>query len=303
MNNTLYTNDVIMVNKLKYGPKLPRSPFEIPWVNIAFYFNDNAKERIKENWWDYKRLSGTTTIKQGDVFVFSSTWNKNFTLVKRCVALPGDTLEIKNAEIHTNSTRFIDPNTVKNNYIFVKKSKNKLYKIIDSLGLNHVALKKIKDKYYQINLSKFELNLLKKSNYIDSIIKQIDTFNSTKKLFGKSLNKWTIDNITPVVVPKKRMHIKLNKENFSIYEKTINRSENCSITEIDGAYFLDNKRAYSYMFKQDYYFVMGDNRKWADDSRVWGFIPESNIIGKVQCVLWSNYQGEFQWNRLFKSVN
>lgn len=56
MENLLYPGDVIVVNKLEYGPRLPRSPFEIPWINLAFYMNKEARSRIKENWWDYYRL-------------------------------------------------------------------------------------------------------------------------------------------------------------------------------------------------------------------------------------------------------
>ena len=86
MNNTLYTNDVIVVNKLKYGPKLPRSPFDIPWVNIAFYFNDKARTSMGTPWWGYKRLSGTTAIKNGDVIVFTM-FKANMVIVKRCMGI------------------------------------------------------------------------------------------------------------------------------------------------------------------------------------------------------------------------
>ncbi|WP_187269415.1 signal peptidase I, partial [Algibacter pacificus] len=96
MKNALFPKDVILVNKLKYGPRLPRSPFDIPFVNIGYYFNENAKKRFKEYWWPYKRLSGTASIEQGDVIVFNSPWEKDFILVKRCVAISGDTLHIEN---------------------------------------------------------------------------------------------------------------------------------------------------------------------------------------------------------------
>ncbi|WP_308990446.1 signal peptidase I [Mariniflexile litorale] len=99
------------------------------------------------------------------------------------------------------------------------------------------------------------------------------------------------------------MHIVLNDENLAIYEKAINSSENSSVKEIDGAYYINDKKATHYTFKHDYYFMMGDNRGGTMDSRIWGFVPKENIIGKVQCVLYSNYQDEFQWNRLLKSVN
>ncbi|WPO77899.1 signal peptidase I [Flavobacterium sp. KACC 22761] len=115
MENELYPGDVVAVNKLKYGPRLPQSPFEIPLVNLVFYMNKNARSRIKEIWWDYHRWNGITEIKQGDIFVFNSTWDKNYIMIKRCVGLPGDSLAIKKGEIYTNSTIFFSNETVKEN--------------------------------------------------------------------------------------------------------------------------------------------------------------------------------------------
>ena len=87
MEDTLFPKDVIIANKLKYGPILPRSPFEIPLVNIAFYFNKKARDSIKVNWWSYKRLSGTSTIKNGDVLVYKN-FRSNNTFAKRCIGIP-----------------------------------------------------------------------------------------------------------------------------------------------------------------------------------------------------------------------
>lgn len=302
MENILFTQDVILVNKLNYGPRLPRSPFDIPLVNIVFYLNQNAKQRMNENWWNYRRLAGTTTIKQGDVFVFNSTWNKSFILVKRCVALPGDTLNIRDTEIYTNDSLFTEPNTVKNNYKFKVKNKTALYKFLDSFP-NVIILYNSHKKFHEAKLTNLQLEHLKKEGYIDSVMKQIDTF-VPKKTFAKLPSlKWTFDNMGPMRVPKKGMRIALNIETYALYKRAINSSEGCIIEEINGDYFIDGKKKSHYIFRQDYYFMMGDNRKGTLDSRRWGFIPEQNIIGKVQCILYSNYGGKFDWNRLFKTVN
>ncbi|WP_170179752.1 signal peptidase I [Flavivirga rizhaonensis] len=304
MEDTLFTQDVILVNKLKYGPRLPRSPFDIPWLNIVFYFNENAKKRIKKgNWWDYKRLSGTTAIKQGDVFVFNSTWKKQFIMVKRCVALSGDTLYINDGEIFTNDNQFVEPNTVKNKYRFNVKNKMALYKALDSLALNDIVLKNIGGEINEAILSEFELNQLKKYEFVSSVSKQIDTFISNKTFVKLPDKKWTFDNMGPIIIPEKGMQIPLNTETFELYKSAINSSEGFKIKEIDGVYYIDGKEVNNYTFKQDYYFMVGDNRKRTMDSRAWGFVPASNIIGKVQCVLFSNYQDRFRWDRLLKSID
>ncbi|MRX70073.1 signal peptidase I [Flavobacterium resistens] len=303
MENMLYPGDVIVVNKLKYGPKLPRSPFEIPWVNLAFYMNKEARARRKETWWDYTRWSGSSKIKQGDVFVFSLNTSLTFFVVKRCVGLPGDTINIKKGEIYTNSKLFNSPETVKNNCNFRIKDKNNLYKIIDSLSIEgRVNYDYRKPNCVNAIFSNKEFELLEKRNCIDSISKKIDTYNPEENLLKTTTSKWTLDDMGPIVIPKKGMKVQLNPDSYLLYEKMINMFEKSKITEKNGAYFIDGKSAKTYRFKQNYYFMMGDNRKGTHDSRLWGFLPESNIIGKVQCILFSNKNEEFQWNRLFKML-
>jgi signal peptidase I len=300
MENTLFTNDVIVVNKLKYGPRLPRSPFDIPLVNIGYYFNDNARKRIKEYWWPYKRLSGTSQIQQGDVMVFNSTWRKDYILVKRCVALPGDTLKIENSFVYTNGVYFNNSKNEKHHYTFSVINKKGLYNSLDSLGLKSVSISQDK---YQSNLSEKDLEILKKSRLITNVKIKIDSLNR-KGLFFQPMNtNWSLDNMGSIVVPKKGMQIVLNEDSFSIYKKAILKSEKCNLTKRNGAYYINNKKVETYTFTQDYYFMMGDNRNNSQDSRYYGFVPIQNIVGKVECVLYSNYQDEFQWNRFFKSVN
>ncbi|QTE23537.1 signal peptidase I [Polaribacter cellanae] len=303
MENTLFPNDVIVVNKLKYGPRLPRSPFDIPLVNIGYYFNDNARKRIKELWWPYKRLSGTSSIKQGDVFVFNLGITRDFFVVKRCVALPGDTLKIKDAEICTNSILFNSPSTVKNSYKFIVSNYNRLYRELDSINLNNISLQKNgRSKYARAILSKLEFSQFSQLKNVESLQKEIDTFNLKKELLKTSESKWTLDNMGSIIIPKKGMKIKLTLDIYLLYKKTINKYENCILTDKQGVFYINNKQVNTYTFKQNYYFMMGDNRKGTIDSRAWGFLPESNIVGKVQCVLYSNYQDEFRWDRLLKSV-
>ncbi|WP_417941931.1 signal peptidase I [Flavobacterium sp. RS13.1] len=303
MENMLYSGDVIVVNKLNFGPKLPRSPFEIPWVNLFFYMNKDARSRIKDTWWDYSRWSGITTIKEGDVFVFSLNTSLTFFVVKRCVGLPGDTISIKKGEIYTNSKLFISPETVKNNYSFRIKNKKLLYKIIDSLHIEgYIKYDYRTPTMGSAMLSIQEFDFLQKRNCIYSIKKSIDTYDPKKKLLKTPTSQWTLDDMGPIIIPKKGMKIQLNPDTYMLYEKVINMFEKCKLTEKKGTYFINGKRSTKYKFKLNYYFMMGDNRKETSDSRRWGFLPESNIIGKVQCILFSNKNEEFQWNRLFKML-
>ncbi|WP_299431885.1 signal peptidase I [uncultured Maribacter sp.] len=302
MNNTLYPGDVIMVNKLKYGPKLPRSPFEIPLVNIAFYLNNKTRATMNTQWWSYKRLPGTTTVKNGDVFVFTM-FKKNMIIVKRCMGVAGDTLKIEKGEVYVNNKILRPSKLILNNYKFKIKDKKKWDDALDSIGLD-ITINKIQDNYFGAALSHEEKKRLQKLSIVSDLIKYKDSLTLESSVYPKSqYNQWNLDDYGPYIVPKKGMEIKMTPENYALYSKAINSHEDVEIKKNKDDYYLNEKRITHYTFKQDYYFMMGDNRKGSLDSRRWGVVPECRIIGKVQCVLFSYYQNKFRWNRLFKSVN
>lgn len=304
MENTLFAKDIILVNKLKYGPRLPRSPFDIPIVKIIYHLNNNnTKKSINKQWWPYKRLSGRTNIKSGDVVVFNSIWNEEYILIKRCVAVPGDTINLKNGTVYNNK-KAININTVKNKYQFKINKKYKFfYNTLDSLGLDKIYLKKEKD-IFKTNLSNVEVEKLRNLKIIDSFKMVIDTFSVKQNIIAKLPNKfWTYDNMGPFVIPKKGMKIKLNPENFILYKRIINKFEKGNLKTINGLYYLGDIPTKDYTFLKNYYFMMGDNRKETADSRRWGFLPEENIIGKADYVLFSNYGGTFNWERFLKVID
>lgn len=304
MENTLFPKDIIIVNKLKYGPRLPRSPFDILFINIPYYYNQNARKRFNEYWWPYKRFSGTDAIKKGDVITFNSLLRKDFLLVKRCVAVAGDTLHIKNGIVYNNSKVF-KVEAAKYRYKFKVKYKTVFDNAIDSLKLGHIKFSIIwHNNYLKAILSEDEVEKIKNLESIENFQISLDPFRPKRKFLAKLPNKnWIFDTMGPFVIPKKELQINLNYENYLLYEKTINKFEKEKIKHDEGKFYVNGEIATTYTFKKNYYFMMGDNRKASSDSRVWGFLPEENIIGKVQCVLFSNYKNKFQWNRLLKSID
>ncbi len=303
MEDTLFTNDIILVNKLKYGPKLPQSPFEIPWVNIAFYFNDKAKARIHENWWEHKRLSGYSKVKNGDILVYEY-FKKNSFFVKRCVGIAGDTLTLKATNIYINKVKHLFAKTVRKEYQF-KVSDNKLfYKKTDSLQINEYIQRGTGNPNYRTaSLLLKDKEKIEKLSMVDSLQPAVKKYNPSDELFARPRNtKWTAYDLGPIIIPKKGMPITLNEANYAIYRTAINLHESVYIEKKESDYFINGEQVKSYVFKQDYYFMMGDHRNGSYDSRFIGFIPEEKIVGKVQCILWSNYQNEFQWSRFLKKI-
>jgi signal peptidase I len=118
MENTLLPGDKIIVNKLVYGPCMPDSPYDIPWVNLIWLLKMNASTNIDSSYWGYHRLNGFSQIKKGDVMVFVNPIVKMKTniFVKRCVALPGDTLIIKNGQVKINGQLQSNPDMSKYAY-------------------------------------------------------------------------------------------------------------------------------------------------------------------------------------------
>ncbi len=295
MEDTLFPEDVILVNKLAYGPKLPRNPFEISWVNLLFYLNDKARSAMGKNWWPYKRLKGSATITQGDLLVYQLS--RTFFVVKRCVAIAGDTLEIKAGEVYTNTKEYTSPLTVKNDYRIQVGNKRHFYMQMDSLDMQgSVYPDRTVAGSLRGTLSYEERERIGTLPEVKGLEIVLDTFDTKKGLFAMPRNmRWTLDDMGPFVIPRKGMTITLDRHTYDLYGKVLREHEGTVLTEEGNGYYTENgEKVIEHTFMQDYCFVMGDNRKGSMDSRYIGFVPEENIIGKVQYVLFSNYRGEFR---------
>lgn len=304
MENTLYPKDVILVNKLTYGPSLPKSPYEIPWINIFYYLKDSSKKAIAQKKWPEKRLSGTSEVKQGDVIVFKR-FDKGMFLVKRCVATPGDTLTIIDGKIWNSKIKKDMVTNIRNTYEFKMNDIDKFEFQLDSLKLNIEALesRNSHDNWMKAKLSSQEFQLLKSFTSIDSIQQKIETKSIKANMFPWYKKKnWTLDNYGPLIIPKKGMTIKLNHDTFNFYQKILKNYEKVFLKRKNGKFYIKDNLVTTYTFKKDYLFMMGDNRHESYDSRYFGMTPKAKVIGKVQCVLFSNKDDTFQWNRLFKGV-
>jgi signal peptidase I len=225
-------------------------------------------------------------------------------VVKRCVAIPGDTLSIVNGEVFTDNKKFRSPETIKNNYHIKINNKRRFYRQLDSLNMGIGTFRNDSPFFLKGNLSYGQRDVIGGLPGVQLVEKELDTFDQNKGLFAMPLGtQWTLDNMGPLVVPKKGMTVQWNPFTFGAYQKVLREHENVVCEERDGVYYVNGKISHQYTFGQDYYFVMGDNRKGSMDSRYIGFIPKENIIAKVQCVLFSNYGGGFDWQRMFQRIN
>lgn len=306
MENTLIPGDKILVTKLVIGPLTPNSPFDIPWVSLFFYMNKDARAHIDSAWWQPIRLKGCTKIKCNNVLVFKNEPLAPDFFIKRCVALPGDELQIINSEIFINGrasaiNRF--PHVKKTWEVYVK-SIARFDALADSLGLNlFYHGYSPGERKRTLVLTQQEVGQLKHHPLIDSMKLIVQKPNKDAWLTPYAKRAfWSLDNFGPIRVPHKGWKIKVTDEMVNLYFENILKWEGIKIEKRGDRFYIDNNEITDYTFRYDYYMFMGDNRNNSIDSRMWGFLPEPIIIGKATTLLWSNQKKEVKWERIFNKI-
>ena len=241
----------------------------------------------------------------GDIISRPTDRRENY--VKRCVGLPGQTLQIKNRIVYLNGKANKEPDNVQ--YTYKMKLKGEFpIELADELGITNEDLLMYNQSGVIPLTKKAYLALKANKNLVESISINADA------IYGdlyplNAYTGWTRDNYGPVWIPKKGKSIQLNLKNLPIYERCIKVYEGNDLkVDSQGNIFINGKLAKSYTFKLDYYWMMGDNRHNSADSRYWGFVPEDHIVGKPIFIWWSHspdhpgFSG-IRWNRLFNFVD
>jgi len=225
--------------------------------------------------------------------------------VKRCVGLPGQTLQIKDRIIYLDGKANKEPDNVQ--YTYRMKLKQSLSdEVMKDLGITMEDLMSLNTLGY-MPMTKHAVDELKRLQIAESI--ELNTEAEEWDIYPLNGNlHWTRDNYGPVWIPKKGESIALDMDNIAIYERPIRTYEGNQLEVKDGKIFINGKEAKEYTFKLDYYWMMGDNRHNSLDSRYWGFVPEDHIVGKPIFIWWSSdpdrsgFSG-VRWNRLFRFVD
>lgn len=265
------------------------------------------------------RKYGNGNEEKGRAFIMNSDTlplaihpvDKTDNYIKRCVAVAGDTLEIRAGEVWINGKlqpmpdysvmtylvetngQVLDPDILKSEYGV------DFYKEVESLGSN---------TYIFYNLTAKALAAMKKNGLAKQVQAQLmpkDKINFSQwenMVFPyDTLHKWTIDDFGPLWIPAKGAVLTLTPENYPVYERAIRTYEKNEFYMKDGRFYLNGNVVTFYTFKMDYYWMMGDNRHGSQDSRYWGFVPEDRVVGKAW-LIWFSWEGGPRWNRLFRLV-
>jgi signal peptidase I len=333
MENSLLVGDFLFVSKFHYGTRTTTTPLQVPLTHQKIWFT-NIPSYLEWIKLPQYRLPGISEVKREDVVVFNvppRALNEGIrypvdlktNYIKRCVAIPGDTLFILDKQVYANGKPISNPPDMEYSYIVTAKGaindRNLLkyglgpedYNIIGRpadgtvqyiMFLTNKLAEEIRQSPYIVSVEQEKRNdendgLFPYSNYSDGVP-------DTKKKY----THWSTDNFGPLWIPKKGASIEVNDSTLAIYGTTIKFYDHNDDVKIeDGKLFVDGKEVKQYTFKQNYYFMMGDNRHNSLDSRFWGFVPEDHIVGKAFFIWLSidkdaDFINKIRWNRFFKLI-
>jgi signal peptidase I len=306
MESTLTKGDYVICSNLHYGKRIIL-PLDIP----IYYKNDaHNYQRLLPNYW---RIFGFGAIKRNDVLVFNfppDTEHEQIEMkkyfIKRCVALPADTFEIRDRKIYINSIALEEPYQPKFTFII----KTQAY--VDEQVFVQFGVREVMKKSYGYMMYATDEQAKKLQTALKSVA-FIRSNTHPKGIKGTyihppaALFKWNRDNFGKMLIPYQNLTIQVNPENLALYQQIILNYEGLEkIRIVDNRLFINDKEVFEYTFQQNYYFTLGDNRHNSYDSRYWGLVPENHIVGKPIMIAYS-YDTEatnasFRWNRMLKWI-
>ena len=243
-------------------------------------------------------------VEYGEIITRPTDRRENY--VKRCVGLPGQTLQIKNRIVYLNGKANKEPDNVQYSY-YVKLKGQMPTELMDELGISNEDMASLNQYGYLPLTQKAAKKLAARKDIVADI--RLNTDAQTGDLYPlNAYTGWTRDNYGPVWIPKKGATVKLNMKNIAVYERPIRAYVHNDLKVKNGQIYINGRLAHSYTFKMDYYWMMGDNRHNSADSRYWGFVPEDHIVGKPIFIWWSHnpdhpgFSG-IRWSRLFNFVD
>jgi len=199
-------------------------------------------------------------------------------------------------------------NTNENEYLIYTDDQGIPIKKVRELNID---IREIIDNERELSLTFNDANKIRNSNEFDTIFRSIEKTNYINSVFfpGNKRFNWNNDQLGPIYIPKAGEKIKLTIDDLPLYKKIIRDYENNEVEVVDNNIYINGEISSNYTFKQDYYWMMGDNRYNSEDSRVWGFVPFDHVLGKP-VFIWMSIDGlfngisnwKFRWDRVFTTI-
>ena len=319
-------NDIVVFN-FPTGDTVATNMESVDYYVLSAY-NPNGSEGVKSD----KRRYGEIVYRPVD---------RRENYVKRCIGLPGETIELKDDVVYIDGEILPNPKMTQHNYMIQTDGTDISSKLFSELGINkddysndgmagqrtqdlanadslsmvQLGLKINGDKkgklYYSIPMTDEMVSEMKAKPFVWSIVKETEPKGSGLYYPLDYQQDWTRDSFGPLWIPKKGATINFDTDTeykVAAYNRCIKNYEGNDFEYRNGKVFINGEETNSYTFTMDYYFMMGDNRHNSADSRVWGFVPEDHVVGKP-LLIWLSlekdkgwFSGKIRWNRLFRSA-
>lgn len=299
MENTLLVGDFLIVSKINYGPRTPMV-LSIPFTQVY----------LKGVTFPWTRLPGISEVERYDIVVFNypvdiAPISMKTNYVKRAVGLPGDTISIKRSDLYINGSQAKFFDTMQEHYAITTKPNIRLNRAkIETKG--GMVLKRLKNNKYLVNVTSTLAQTISTWNEVADVSefvlpKDFDEFARVDFTFASGFINH--DYLPPIVVPYEGQKITLTSKNWHIYKTIIERYEENEVKHQGDTFIINGEKTNTYTIKQDYYFMMGDNRDNSQDSRYWGFVPQTHLVGEVAFVYFSwDAEDMFpRFGRIFKT--
>ncbi|MFS4448853.1 signal peptidase I [Maribacter sp. 2307UL18-2] len=385
LERTLRVGDLLFVSKFHYGARTPMTAIAAPMVHDTLPLIGSPSYMNKPQI-PYFRLPGFKDIKRQEIVVFS--WpadtvrqffvaeqgvrkpiDKKSNYVKRCVGIPGDSIEVRDGYVFANGKQLELPDRAKPQFdyiaysnkgvsskmllesgvadfsrIYVAQSLNRNQQIAlaqngfrayqqgqavqivagmngipgDFVRQHRLALQEVTDRKRVVTLTQEMKEKLEKNPAIDSLVRAINPKGRwASNLFPQNAEyPWNYSNMGAIYIPEKGKTVDLNLKVLPLYKKIIREYEGNTLSVSGNEIIINGQVVDSYTFKQDYYWMMGDNRDHSEDSRAWGYVPENHIVG-TPIFIWMSFDNftdaagrvnkpwkwKPRWDRIFTTVN
>ena len=326
MENSLLVGDFLFVSKLHYGTRTPKTPLQVPLTHQTIWGTDIPSYLDWIQLPQY-RLPGFSEVKSGDVVVFNyppelqhpTDLKTNY--IKRCIGTPGDKVEVRNAQVFLNGQAMVNPARMESEYFVSTTTAVNEDKVFRENGVSEFTsytetyndtIPTNDESGYIVYTTADIAGKLKEYDFVRDIRPVVAPKEISEPSLYPSSNliKWNRDNYGPITVPKEGVTVAMTPENVAFYGTVIKYYEGNENVELaENKITIDGKAIDGYTFKQDYYFMMGDNRHNSADSRYWGFVPMDHIVGKAVFVWMSidpnptSAANKIRWNRLFRTID
>jgi signal peptidase I len=326
LEKSLLVGDFLFVSKFHYGARTPMTPIAAPMVHDTLPLL-NVKSYTKKPQLPYFRFFAMQEVNRTDIVVFN--WpadtlfnmykaadkrydkpiDKKTNYVKRCVGIPGDSLSIKDGIVYINGKIMPMPERAKPQYSYTVTTDGNGFDqtyITKELNITDGVYQSTQNTFYFRALTEESANRLRLNPIVKSVIRNI-SHEAEAAIFPYN-TKWNLDNLGPIYIPKKGVTVALNTESLPFYKTIIREYEKNDLKVTDDEIRINGQIATTYTFKQDYYWMMGDNRHNSLDARYFGYTPEDHIVGKPVFIWMSldpNGKGlnKIRWDRVFTTVS